>query len=148
MCSFYFFFFFFCPTDRPTFTRGRAMGNVTFYWDGLVANLVRKSHSKDTLVHCLWTTICTVFWLMIIIDLTICFCHTVVFWFWFFSFCWILLRHMQNETLAGSGQGKSQGISLRVMKKLNLWKKSGKSEILRVHIYSLNSLWTWIVLFW
>ena len=23
------------PTDRPTFTRGRAMGNETFYWDGL-----------------------------------------------------------------------------------------------------------------
>ena len=29
------FFFFFCPTDRPTFTRGRTMGNETFYWDGL-----------------------------------------------------------------------------------------------------------------
>ena len=26
---------FFCPTDRPTFTRGRAMGNETFYGDGL-----------------------------------------------------------------------------------------------------------------
>ena len=27
---------FFChlPTDRPTFTRGRAMGNETFYWEG------------------------------------------------------------------------------------------------------------------
>ena len=25
---------FFCPTDQPTFTRGRAMGNETFYWDG------------------------------------------------------------------------------------------------------------------
>ena len=30
-----FFLFFFCPTDRPTFMRGRAMGNETFYWDGL-----------------------------------------------------------------------------------------------------------------
>ena len=29
------FIYFFCPTDRPTFTRGRAMGNETFYWDGL-----------------------------------------------------------------------------------------------------------------
>ena len=28
-------FFFFCPTNRPTFTRGKAMGNETFYWDGL-----------------------------------------------------------------------------------------------------------------
>ena len=28
-------FFFFCPTDRPTFTRGRAKGNETFYWEGL-----------------------------------------------------------------------------------------------------------------
>ena len=26
--------FFFCPTNRPTFTRGRAMGNETSYWDG------------------------------------------------------------------------------------------------------------------
>ena len=29
------FFFFFCPPDRPTFKRGRAMGNETFYGDGL-----------------------------------------------------------------------------------------------------------------
>ena len=35
MCS---FFFFFWPTDRPTFTRGRAMGNGTFYGDGLSRN--------------------------------------------------------------------------------------------------------------
>ena len=31
---FLFFFFFARPTDRPTFTRGRAMGSETFYWDG------------------------------------------------------------------------------------------------------------------
>ena len=30
-------FFFFCPTDQPTFSRGRAMGNETFYGDGLRA---------------------------------------------------------------------------------------------------------------
>ena len=30
------FFIFFCPTDLPTFTRGRAMGNETFYGDGLI----------------------------------------------------------------------------------------------------------------
>ena len=29
-------FLFFCPTDRPTFTRGRAMANETFCWDGLM----------------------------------------------------------------------------------------------------------------
>ena len=29
--------FFFCPTDRPTFTRGRAMVNETFYGDGLIS---------------------------------------------------------------------------------------------------------------
>ena len=29
--------FFFCPTDRTTFTRGRAMGNETFYGDGLIS---------------------------------------------------------------------------------------------------------------
>ena len=28
-------FFFFFPTDRPTITRDGAMGNETFYWDGL-----------------------------------------------------------------------------------------------------------------
>ena len=26
---------FFCPTDRPTFTKGKAMGNETLYGDGL-----------------------------------------------------------------------------------------------------------------
>ena len=30
-----FCFVFFCPTDRPTFTRGKAMENKTFYGDGL-----------------------------------------------------------------------------------------------------------------
>ena len=29
------FFFFARPTDRPTITRDRAMGNETFYWHGL-----------------------------------------------------------------------------------------------------------------
>ena len=28
-------FFFFCPTNRPTFTGGKAIGNETFYGDGL-----------------------------------------------------------------------------------------------------------------
>ena len=41
------FFFFFCPTDRPTFTKGRAMGNETFYWDGLM-NLPFTSAVKNT----------------------------------------------------------------------------------------------------
>ena len=36
MCSFLYFIFFFCPTERPTFTRGRAMGNEPCYWDGLI----------------------------------------------------------------------------------------------------------------
>ena len=36
----FFFFFFFCSTDRPTFTRGRAMENETFYWDGLTLLLI------------------------------------------------------------------------------------------------------------
>ena len=31
-----FIFIFFRPTDRPTFTKGRAMANETFYWDGLI----------------------------------------------------------------------------------------------------------------
>ena len=29
--------FFFWATDRPTITRDGAMGNKTFYWDGLTA---------------------------------------------------------------------------------------------------------------
>ena len=33
---------FFCPTDRPTFTRGRAMGNETFYAYGLTYSLTEK----------------------------------------------------------------------------------------------------------
>ena len=33
-------FLFFFSTDRPTITRGRAMGNETFYWEGLT--ILRK----------------------------------------------------------------------------------------------------------
>ena len=47
---------------------------------------------------------------------------------------------------SGNGQGKnssssakSQGISLWVRENLILWRKSGKSKILRVHIYSFLS---------
>ena len=29
------FWFFFYPADRPNLSRWRAMGNETFYWDGL-----------------------------------------------------------------------------------------------------------------
>ena len=31
------FFFSFCATGQPTITRDGAMGNETFYWDGLSA---------------------------------------------------------------------------------------------------------------
>ena len=34
---FIFFFFFFSPIDRPTITRDGAMGDKTFYWDGLAS---------------------------------------------------------------------------------------------------------------
>ena len=43
MCS---FFFFFCPTDRPTFTRGRTMGNETFYWDGLCKYEIARARGE------------------------------------------------------------------------------------------------------
>ena len=43
--------------------------------------------------------------------------------------------------------GKSQWISLLVREKLNVWKKSGESEILRVHINLLFSLYFLILLF-
>ena len=38
-----------------------------------------------------------------------------------------------------SSSGKSEGISLRVREILILWRKSGKSKILRVHSYSFLS---------
>jgi len=37
--SYVHYFFFFCPTERPTFTRGRAMRNETFYGDGRILEL-------------------------------------------------------------------------------------------------------------
>ena len=37
---------FFCPTGQPTFTRRRAMGNKTFYWDGLRG---MNNHAGSTL---------------------------------------------------------------------------------------------------
>ena len=46
-----------------------------------------------------------------------------------------------------SRSGKSQRISLWVRKNLSLWKKSRKIEILRVHIYFINS-WTHHVTCW
>ena len=46
-----------------------------------------------------------------------------------------------------SRSGKSQRISLWVRKNLSLWKKSRLSEILRVHIYFINS-WTLHVTCW
>ena len=51
MCSFYYFFF--CPTDRhrPTFTRGRAIGNETFYGDGLTGPEKKNSLIKRKSVN-------------------------------------------------------------------------------------------------
>ena len=46
-----------------------------------------------------------------------------------------------------SRSGKSQRISLWVRENLSLWKKSRVSEILRVHIYFINS-WTLHVTCW
>ena len=37
-----FFFFFFCPTDRLTFTREKAMRNETLFWDGLTLDVKKK----------------------------------------------------------------------------------------------------------
>ena len=42
---FMFSFLFFCPTGRPTFTRGRAIGNETFDWDGLSGTTLRAVFS-------------------------------------------------------------------------------------------------------
>ena len=42
-------FFFFCPTGRPTLTRERAMGNKTFYGDGLITCKSRRCDITCTL---------------------------------------------------------------------------------------------------
>ena len=39
-------FFFFCPTDRPTIARHRAMGNETFYWDSLKKILLQTVEAE------------------------------------------------------------------------------------------------------
>ena len=47
-------------------------------------------------------------------------------------------QEMVREIKCFQGQarsGNSQGMSLRVRENLSLWKKSGKSEILRVQLY-------------
>ena len=43
-------FFFVRPTNPPTFTRGRAMGNETFYWDGLIGHSGEWSWSTSWLL--------------------------------------------------------------------------------------------------
>ena len=43
-------FLFFCPTDRPTFTRGRAMGNETFYWDGIISGKLNNKRKLARLI--------------------------------------------------------------------------------------------------
>ena len=52
-------FFFFGPTDRPTFTRGRAKGNETFYWDG--HNRDRRKQNGDIITIFSLITIILVF---------------------------------------------------------------------------------------
>ena len=41
-----FILFFFCPTDRPTFTRGRAMRKETFYGHGLSGAQIKWTECK------------------------------------------------------------------------------------------------------
>ena len=52
-CVHSFFFFFARPTDRPTFTWGRAMGNETFYGGGLTISkqIVPKNSSASAVTH-------------------------------------------------------------------------------------------------
>ena len=51
-------------------------------------------------------------------------------------------QEMVKEKKITSRSGKSQEISLQVREKFNIWKKSGKSEILRLLIYSFPSTFT------
>ena len=61
----------------------------------------------------------------------------------FFNNCTMHLWWPQVRRLTGKkiffNVKESQGISLRVRENLSLGKKSGKSEILRVHNYSFSS---------
>ena len=45
-CVHSYFYFFFCPTDRPTFTRGRAMRKETFYGHGLSGAQIKWTECK------------------------------------------------------------------------------------------------------
>ena len=58
----------------------------------------------------------------------------------------IIAQEMVRENYS-SRSGKSQRISLWVRENLSLWKKSRLSEILRVHIFFINS-WTLHVTCW
>ena len=44
--------FFFYPTDRSNLSRWRAVGNETFYWDGLMIRLRKVEKTIQTL--CNW----------------------------------------------------------------------------------------------
>ena len=73
--------------------------------------------------------------------------HDIASFFFFFFFFKNLRCHGCHRSGNSQGKknfsrsGKSQGISLWVRENLHLWKKSGKSEILRVLIYLLPSQW-------
>ena len=56
-------------------------------------------------------------------------------------------QEMVRENKISSRSRKSQGISLRVRENLSLWKKSGKSEILKSRSVG-TFLRTWIMFYW
>ena len=56
-------------------------------------------------------------------------------------------QEMIRENKISSRSRKSQGISLRVRENLSLWKKSGKSEILKLRSVG-TFLRTWIMFYW
>ena len=68
-----------------------------------------------------------------------CFCTGCEFTDYAFEITW--LPHVKKWSGKKNSwrSGKSQGISLLVREKSNVWKKLGKSEILRVHFYCFPS---------
>ena len=74
--------FFFCPTDRPTFTRGRAMGNETIYWDGLMLIVLELDPNNVPTTHGILKN------------------QTPVYYFHFPAYFFTFRRHPQSSILS------------------------------------------------
>ena len=97
-------FGFFCPTDRPTITRNRAMGNETFYWDGLM----KKQGTVNSLKE----------------EKNISFTpmkHLLHSLYYASSLSSILLRNVPPQSICPSGVRKRRGIPRYIRQGLQTW---------------------------